>query len=283
MPPSAKTEVEPYGVTETVTPIGWELYFQSGPKRLYRIDGEEVPSITQALDILGAFGAGAWWGQGIGIAGAGAFYRETRALEASDAAVLEWMRVRKLTTNHTTDKAADRGSSVHAALEAWADAGAPPLPSVYPEEHQGWVSALLQFVTDTGATPLMSEVMVGHKTDGFAGRFDLLAKIPKGARYVEKTFPKRDPVYREVDRDENWLIDLKTKSEKGAVLAKYHLQVAAYETAFIECGYGAEHNIDRKGILIATVDGRYMLVEGKAQYRHFLAVKGAFDAMQEVK
>ena len=56
----------PRGVAETVTPSGISIYFQAGPKRLYKLNGKEVPSMSDVLSILDKPGL-PFWGQRVGV------------------------------------------------------------------------------------------------------------------------------------------------------------------------------------------------------------------------
>jgi len=295
--PVEPAEESPQGVAETLTPSGISVYFQAAPKRLYRVrdpfsrepsgheDWIEVPSVTNTLDLLGAFGAGANWGQRIGVEGLQQLFREGLPIgtETPYDDINDLLKKRKLTVNYVRDKAADRGTSVHAGLEAWAESGGLPVVDVYPASEQGFVRGLVQFLEDSHVVPLLAEVMVASVTDLYAGRFDLLARIPANTSFVVKTYPKRKPVFWSATRDEVWLIDMKTRGAKGTTYEKDHLQLAAYENGFIECGYGEQYDIDRKGVLMVTEDGRYSLTEGKATYPDYLAVRRAWDALERVK
>lgn len=73
---------EPWGVAQTVTPSGIEIYYQAGPKRLYRIrqpvglsegmweysDWVDVPSASTVLQVLEKGGLSIW-GQRVGTDG----------------------------------------------------------------------------------------------------------------------------------------------------------------------------------------------------------------------
>lgn len=51
-----------------ITPSGTKLYYQTEPKRLYKVNGQIVPSVTEVLGVLDK-PALVWWGQGIGVTG----------------------------------------------------------------------------------------------------------------------------------------------------------------------------------------------------------------------
>lgn len=300
----------PFGVNEVTTPSGLSIYYQAGPKRLYRIgvprslqkDGlccgdcercpevwwEEVPSVSNILGCLDKPGL-VWWGQRVGVEGVlelvgrdvikfqdglcFEYYSET-LLGVED--VVEFLKQHKLTTNHQRDKAGDRGTSIHDALETWAQTGRIPAPNVYPEEERGYIRALNDFIIDSGVEPKASEVMVASAEHGYAGRYDLLGTIPHGADVVVKTFPKRNPVREKIDGGV-WLLDLKTSK---SVHDTHFLQLEAYNHASGECGYAVG---DYRGVIHLCPDGRYELVESRATFDDFLAVLGAYKAMERMK
>ncbi|HSE44318.1 MAG TPA: hypothetical protein VLA89_03210, partial [Gemmatimonadales bacterium] len=306
--PDASTGNEPYGVAQVVTPNGLEIYFQAGPKRLYRLrttfwghspEGDdpeapwiEVPSMSDVKDILDKAGL-PWWGQGVGVRG-------TLTLAAEglvDLAYVDPMTIdgmvdlihgnkqkgikgllsqNKLTVNHTLDKAADRGTNVHKTLETWAETGTMPIPDVYPAHERGYVKGVVDFLLHSGAEPVAQEVMVGSLEWGFAGRFDLIAQIPDGAEvFVHRTEKGRG------DRKEKipggrWLLDLKTSAD---VYESHMLQCAGYELAYREC-YGEE--TDFQGVIQVPADGRYKLVKSRATIEHFQYLKFTYDSLKEI-
>lgn len=93
--PASSDSEPPFGVAETVTPSGIEIYFQAGPKRLYRIrdiniadsqrtpltDWIEVASMSETLDILDK-PALPFWGQRIGV---------RAILELIERGLLKWV------------------------------------------------------------------------------------------------------------------------------------------------------------------------------------------------
>ena len=267
----------PRGVCEVVTPSGVQIYYQAAPKRLYKVNGKEVPSVTGVLDILEKGGL-PWWGMKVGIEG---------VLQLSNAdnlalysTVEEWVELltqHKLTVNHVRDQAGDRGQAVHDALELWASGNyVLPEPLIYAPEEQGYVRGLRDFLIDCGAEAVASEVMVGSAKHKYAGRFDLRARIPHDTDVVVKTYPVRKPLRGRLEGGE-WLLDLKTS--KG-VYDTHYLQLEAYETASIECGY--EPTIQR-GVIHVTEDGRYELAVSKATFTDFKAVLSAYKRLQALK
>ena len=305
---------EPTGVAQVLTPSGLEIYYQSGPKRLYRIrhtprvdvtgyspngelewlpasdeptDWQEVPSVSTVLGVLDK-PALVWWGMKVGVEGLMTLIHDGDVLQPDDEFflwdqegdrelataddVVALLTRNKLTVNHQRDKAADRGTNVHSALEAWAETGITPDPRFYPENERGYVQGLVNFINDAHPHPLQSEVMVAS-LDGYAGRFDLLANLDFAGKVVTKTYPKRED--KREQQSGAFIIDLKTSAK---TYPSHALQLAAYRHAMTECGYG---EIDHAAVLRVTSDGRYELVEAKAEYSDFLAVLSAYRALQK--
>lgn len=287
----------PFGVAQVVTPSGIEIYFQAGPKRLYRLrdiniadsqrtpltDWIVVPSMSDVKDILDK-PALPWWGMKIGIqstldvlGGESDFAQTARYVGWPEFdQVLEEIKSQKLTVNHVRDKAGDRGTNVHKALELWADTGTIPVPDVFGPEERGYVQGLKDFLYDSEATPLASEVMVGSLEWGFAGRFDLIAEIPEGRHvFVHRTKKGRGDRCEEIPAGK-WLLDLKTSKD---VYASHMLQLAGYELAYQEC-YGED--TDFQGVIQVSEDGRYKLVQSRATPYHFKSLKQLYDSLKEI-
>lgn len=281
------------------TPSGIEVMYQSSP-RLYKLrnddtpweDVPEVPSVTTVLDILNKGGL-PWWGQKVGVKGVlsllsrgaltSAFDWDTDTERlvhgeeyATEDSIVSLMTEHKLTVNHTRDDAADRGVNVHDALESWGATGKLPNPDEFPENEQPYVKGLLAFLTDVQPVAVRQEVMVGSLEYGFAGRFDLVARVDHERDYTERCYPKRADKRNLLDPG-TFLLDLKTS--KG-VYSSHHLQLAAYELAAIECGY---EPTDARGVIHVTDTGKYELVfSTNASGDQFLAVRAAYEALKDL-
>lgn len=289
-----EAEEAAYGVAQVVTPAGLEIYYQAGPKRLYRVraealrpeeeggyptDWREVISVSTVLDVLEKGGL-SWWGMKVGVLGALHVLNEDDFARLSDdmtvdsdliAEIVSRLTEEKRTVNHVKSAAGDRGTNVHTALEAYADTGVIPDPQFYPAHERGYVEGVVAFLRAADPEIVMSEVMVASATDGWAGRFDAVA-ILDNVEVVVKTYPKKKPKTERLSG--RWLLDLKTS--KG-VYESYRIQTAAYRRGLVECGYG---DVDHLGIVRVTSDGKYEVVESHATYEDFqgvLAAKRAVD------
>ncbi len=112
-----------------------ELEFDEGP-HLYRLDGETIPSVSQIITPL-----------------------NQAKYEGISRKVL--------------DKAADRGTAVHNAIENWLKFDIVDIPS----EHMGYMDAFRDWWDTTKPVVVGSEVKVYHKLQKYAGTVDLLCYI----------------------------------------------------------------------------------------------------------
>jgi hypothetical protein len=283
---------EPFGISEVTTPSGDRIYYQAGPKRLYRVNDCEVPSVTQVLDVLHK-PALVWWGMKIGVEGVGAAYKTeyvddftgevTPALKDVEMwweepeAVVNQLTTRKLTVNHVRDKAGTRGTSVHTALERWSVFDIYPIVEEFPEEEQGYVRGVIAFLEDLGDVSTRiknAEVMVGSHRHGYAGRFDLDIDLAEGCEFSVSTGKREKKAFFPAGR---YLLDLKTS--KGVYDSMY-LQLAAYAHAMKECGYGSP---DAAAIVRVNDEGKYAVSVSPANFLHFKPVLDTYYALQELK
>lgn len=270
--------------TTVTTPSGMVIEYESAPKRLYRVDGVEVPSVTTILDCLDKKGL-PWWGMKIGVEGVqelasrGLLQYDITAYPVDGLVAL--LNSNQLTVNHQRDKAGSRGVNVHDALERWAQNGSMPDPSDYPSDEMAYVVGLLAFFHDVGAhegnfEPEGFELMVGSKEHGYAGRFDLRARLHEPRKVVVKVYPKKPSKVTTIPAGVG-IQDLKT----GASVYETHpIQLEAYEGASVESGYDAT---DYRFVIHVTKDGRYEVRQSKVSISHFLAIKGAWHAIEEAK
>jgi hypothetical protein len=298
----APVEEEDAFLFETsLTPSSTEVLYSWHPKRLYKLrkaaseaatEWVEVPSVTTVLNVLDKSGAISWWSMVQGVNGVlelldrgvlntsdvitgklfDASYGE---VEAAD--IVKFLTEQKLTVNHVKDVAANRGVNVHSALEAWAvDQSFRADPELYQEHEKGYVVGLNKFLDDLGAVEdVQAEVMVGSVKHGFAGRYDLRLWIDS-TEMVTRIYPKRDNKVEYIPGG-NYLLDLKTS--KGCY-PTHSLQLAAYELASIECGYGPT---DYRAVIHVTADGEYEFRRTTATGDQFLSILQCHNTMQSGK
>jgi hypothetical protein len=296
----------------TVTPSGLEILYQWEPKRLYKVrepapygqsgvpdftDWLEVPSVTTVLGVLDK-PALPWWGMRVGIEGVLAMHNmgllasvstlsEHQKVLAYEGGMGTWhaagiekveelLTKHKLTVNHVRDKAGDRGTAVHDALEVWAKTGELPDPSIYPPQQHGYVLGLIAFLTDTMLEPEAAEVIVGSAEYGFAGRYDLRARVPEESQVVFHRTPVKGAQYATI-KPGLGLIDLKTS--KG-IYPSHARQLEAYEQASVECGY---EPTDFRGILHVGPEGTYEFVRSWATFEDFRVVLDVWKSDEAMK
>jgi hypothetical protein len=282
--------------SSVVVPSGYTIEYEAKPKRLYRIDGVEVPSVTTVLDCLDKPGL-SWWGMQVGVAGvlhlslvpgglgelSSDVYSAAQQMRQYDVPakknpivkeITAKLTEHKKTVNHVRDEAGTRGQTVHDALERWAVTGEKPDARDYPSTEQGYVIGLLAFLNDVPTlTAEGVEMMVGSKEHGYAGRFDLRASTSETHTVVLKVYPKAKP--KLVDLPAGKAIwDLKTSSD---VYGEHVIQIGAYEHASVECGY---EPTDHRVIIHVTEDGRYEVRRSRCTIEHFLAVKTCGEALK---
>ena len=271
----------PSGPQSVVTPSGIALTFEEEPKRRYTVNGEDAASVTTILGCLDK-PALVWWGMKVGVEGVYSLFRNEHI--PWDRAVVvqsepeDWVRLlteQRLTVNHVRDKGADRGKSVHSALERYILSGRLPDPADYPAEEQGYVAGLVRFLDHAKLEPVASEVMVGSAEHGFAGRYDLDARISSPVVLDGRVFRGKT---RAVGIDVGlYKFDLKTS--KG-IYDTHHLQLSGYELAAVECGYSPT---DGQVVVCVSADGTYEVAVNRSTPEQFLAILRCYEAMQALK
>ncbi len=134
---------------------------------------------------------------------------------------------------NTLSKAADRGTSVHQAIENFLEYGIEDVPP----EHAPYFAAFKQFMADKNPIIIATEKRVYHKFLRYAGTVDLLCIID-------------GKVY---------LIDYKTTAVLSEMLVG--VQLEAYERAYESFGV----KIDAKATLHLRKTGKYSFKEFKCQ------------------
>lgn len=246
------------GSEYTDHPSGLKVEYRDASHRYWLHTDREriaVPSVTGILKVLDK-PALIPWAEARGIEGALAAVR-TGSMGLDDPNPVSVVRSLRLGADAARDAGADRGTSLHDALEVYVTTGKVPAFADFPPEDRGYVQALCRWLLAARPEPSAVEVCVGSVLHGFAGRLDMRARI--GGRDL--------------------VVDLKTNAG-GRVYDEPHTQVAAYVGALVECGHPAPD-----GTLIVALgeDGNYEAVEGEASYEDFLAVLSAFQVMKRLR
>lgn len=247
-------------------------------KHQYWLDGVPVPSVSTIVNETEPKEALPWWGMRVGMAhvvgllnemgwaevaaaneyhevltgipapGREHFYDNDPKGRKPKTLVEKMASVKKRSTNHVKEEAGDRGTAIHAVLEALGN-GVMPNAMDFPDQQRGWVAGVCSWWLDCEPEFLHQEVMVGSRTHRYAGRFDVECVFKAGPYAGERC-----------------LVDLKTSKD---VYRSHLVQLTGYEIAYVEMGLGDV--FDRKLVLQVSKDGRYQLYESRTRPQLFVA------------
>lgn len=214
----------------------------------YRIDGERADGVTTLIGDGLAKPALINWA-----ANTTANYAVDRWEELTALAVSERLERLKRARYDDLDRAARRGTEVHALAEKLVAGTEVNVP----DELAGHVESYVRFLDDFEPEPLLVEAVVASRKWRYAGTLDLVARI----------------------RGEVWILDVKTT--RSGIFPDVALQIAAYRHAelYITAGGAAEWPMDslgitRSGAIHVRADG-YDLVPldtSEAVFKDFLHV-----------
>ena len=146
-------------------------------------------------------------------------------------------------------KASEKGKRIHSLYQALfnnQEAGDN-------EVDKGYRKEILKFIDEFVGEDIEGEKTVKSLNYGYAGTLDRKIKSKNGLI---------------------WIIDFKTSK---AVYPEHKLQLEAYRVAEVE----DNQKIDRTGVLLVREDGTYSLVETKADFKIFLALKTVWEWVKE--
>lgn len=226
---------------------------RTGRTYKHPITGAEHPSVTTVLGIVGKGEALKHWAAGE-VAKFAVKNRDTWT-RLDEAAAIDLLKREPL---RFLDRAASRGTDVHALAEAYAKTGTMP---TWADEISGYVDALRRFFDEHQPTPVLVEHTVFNSTVGYAGSFDMVCKLAALG-------------------DVNCVLDYKTSK---AVYPDVAAQLAAY-------AHGSEYIDDNdqpqpmpeiaRGVVVRlAADGTYEMVECdiEAGWTYFQAVRRVYD------
>lgn len=158
----------------------------------------------------------------------------------------EALREAELTWTHVRDKRATEGTNVHERIFlALATGREAPSLAALTEEERGYGQAAMRWWRERRPEPVAAEQVTVDHSNGFAGRFDLLATVDASDfEHVPESIHGGGFTV---------LVDAKTR-EKGKVRKSDHVQLPGYEVANRACGIGAS---DVQMVLILMPDGTY--------------------------
>lgn len=188
------------------------------------------------------------------------------------------LRERNLRHWQVWGRAADRGTFVHAVLQAWIEDGRTPTTDDVPEDYQPYVAAFGAFVTAHQPESITSEVIVASAKHGYAGRYDWTARLTKecevpdcGCHYVGA-----EPT--EYGWREGGTVRIDFKSSK-ALYPENMAQLDLYEVAAVEMG---EDQADYRAPLRLGKDGTYEFQVSRLPYGGALGLVEGYKARQTV-
>jgi hypothetical protein len=156
------------------------------------------------------------------------------------------------------DRAASRGTDVHALAETYAKTGTMP---DYANEIGGYVDALLAFFKQHQPEPVLVEATVFDSEVGFAGSFDMVCKLPAlGDGLVILDYKTSKAIYPEV----------------AAQLAAYaHAEQYITDDGSVH----AMPNIDKGVAVRFAADGEFEVIECDIEegWRYFQQVRKVYD------
>jgi hypothetical protein len=272
----------------------------------YSISGEPVLGVSTIAKVGGVedtWGIASAWGWRLGYEGA-------RTIALGDRTILDApvpedykkdplrvaMNEAGLTPWATRDRAAERGSWVHDVLEELGQNGAVPDMEAFRERHgdeaANHARSVLRWFLIFRPSFVATEVQVASRTHGFAGRYDIRAKV-EARRLVPLLEPPFCPVIRqdpqavrirELAARDAWalgLLDLKTS--KGVYPTTHFPQLEGYEGAGVEMGFPAT---DFRGVINTNGDGSFDPATGFvvswSTYDDFLAYLTALRAIRRI-
>ena len=157
-------------------------------------------------------------------------------------------------------QAAERGTAIHSAFEDYANTGAFPNPSDYPEAYRGYLSALAKACLELKPRFHGSEVVIGSKRHRYGGRMDHFLTL-------------RDETRR-------GLLDLKTSAKANVYAVSHGLQLAAYQGAAVEMGLPEP---DFRAILAVGESGEWKIEETKATPEQFYALVPVYESVKQIE
>lgn len=224
-------------------------------------DGEKTRRCVSVTTVLGILSKPAIirWSEDWGARGALAAVRmgELDPSVHHDDEAIGIVRALGLGADAAKKKAADRGLTVHDALEAWTVAGDLPNPADMDPEHRPYLRGLASALLALDPEPTAVEQVTCDPAAGVAGRFDLRAIV----------------------NGRDTMCDLKT-AKGGRGFPEAHVQLRAYDACEQALGADpAEHHI----VLAVGPDGSFCADDCLADEHAWPSVLACYRTMQAVQ
>lgn len=191
---------------------------------------KRVPSVTTMLGKLFPFDA-IRWAENIAARDTLILARQGELNNVDPEEAGQAIRDHGLGVERARQEGANRGTSLHDALEDYLRTGSPPNPITFPEDRRGYVKGLAGFLSAVNLEPEHIERMVVHPRRMYAGRMDIWGRVD-GALEV---------------------VDLKS-SAKRFVPPKHVWQLRLYAAAEVACGEPCPVNVR---VVVLGEDGRW--------------------------
>jgi hypothetical protein len=278
-----------------------ETSFDAIEHAYYSETGERLLGVSTVAKVGGVddtWGIASAWGFRIGYEGAHELLSpigggaDGKAWPATKDDLRQMLKDAGLTPWATRDRAADRGSWVHDVLEELGQEGQVPDMRAFEAKHgaeaAGHARSVMAWFLAMRPQFVAMEVQVASRTHGFAGRYDVRAKV-EARRVLQCIDPLRDDEparrVRELAERGEWalgLIDLKTS--KGIYPTTHFPQLEGYEGAGVEMGYPAT---DFRAVLNTWPTGEHESARDFAvswsTYEDFLGYLGAMRSIRRLK
>jgi hypothetical protein len=224
---------------------------RTGRTYQHPITGAEYPSVTTVLGVVGKGEALKHWAANE-VAKYAVKNRDTWT-RLDEAAAIDLLKREPL---RFLDRAASRGTDVHALAEAYAKTGTMPQ---WAAEINGYVEALQRFFDEHQPIPVLVEHTVFNSEIGYAGSFDMLCKLPAFG-------------------DELVILDYKTSK---AIYPDVAAQLAAYAngTEYVDGDNVIPMPKIERGVVVRfAADGQYQVAECDiaAGWTYFKAVRHVY-------
>jgi hypothetical protein len=244
-------------------PDGRFVTFQESPRAYHLCDPANdkrtrCVSVTTALGVLNK-PAVIRWAEAQGAAGVVRAIRMGEIdpmIHLPDEAI-GIVRTLKLGADAAKDRAADRGLTIHDALQTYCNTSELPSPQDLAMDARPYLRGLSRALLALDPTPIHVERIVCHPELGYAGRLDLLAEVD-GLRT---------------------LIDVKT-SKSGRGYSEAHIQSVGYASAEQSVG---EPWPDRIVVLGVSPDGEFCADDCTAPRDAFEKVLAVYRLLADVR
>ena len=225
---------------------------RSGRTYKHPVTGNEYPSVTTVLGIVGKGEALKHWAANE-VAKYAVKNRDTWT-RLDEAAAIDLLKREPL---RFLDRAASRGTDVHAIAEAYAKTGVMPQ---WADEISGYVDALRRFFDEHQPKPVLVEHTVFNSDIGYAGSFDLVCTLP-------------------AFNDDLVILDYKTSK---AIYPDVAAQLAAYAhgTEYVDGDTVKPLPAIARGVAVRlAADGTYQVIECDidAGWSYFKSVRAVFS------